>query len=254
MYLRFVRLLVREGSEGQFADFYREKIIPALRATDGCRFAGLLTPWRGGDGHRSLTIWESPAKAQAYEEGGLYAHLLRLAEPMLSKRTEWRLQLGKDPLATIDPANRVISSDGYVVEASDSVEGIPAGERSLFVRILSVRVDLDQLKEFLELYAHYAIPMLQMQPGCRGVLLAEGVEHPDGILSITLWDREEDAVRYESSGEPERLTEKLKMTFSPIYDWRVTLVEGHDARAAAPRVASYHLVQAQKLGPGSESV
>lgn len=247
MYLRFVRLIVREGAEAKFADFYRDRVIPALEKTDGCRFAGLLTPWRGGDAHRSLTIWDSATHAEDYEASGLYARLLREAEPLLSRRTEWRVRLGKDPLATIDPANRVIPSDGYLVEAGDSGEGIPASERSLFVRIVSVRVDRDRAKEFLEIYRHQVIPALQRQPGCRGVLLAEGAEHPDGILSISLWDREEDAVRYESSGEPERLTERLKSTFSPIYDWRVTLVEGRDPRDSAPRVATYHLVQGRNL-------
>lgn len=247
MYLRFVRLIVREGAEAKFAEFYRERVLPALRSTDGCRFAGLLTPWRAGDAHRSLTIWDSPEQALAYEAGALYPLLLREAEPLLSKRTEWRVRLGKDPLATIDPLNRVIPSEGYLVDAGDTGDGLGGGE-SLFVRILSVKVDRDRAREFVELYSSVVIPALQCQAGCRGVLLAEGREQPDGILSISLWDREEDAVRYESSGQPERLTEQLKPMFSPIYDWRLTLADGRDPRDSAPRVETYHLVPAQHPG------
>jgi heme-degrading monooxygenase HmoA len=253
MYLRFVRLIVREGAEAKFAEFYRNRVLPALSATAGCRFAGLLTPWRAGDAHRSLTIWDSPEQALAYEQGGLYPLLLSEAEPLLSKRTEWRVRLGKDPLATIDPLNRVIPSEGYLVDAGDPEAGLATGGESIFVRILSVRVDLDRIREFVQLYTKLVIPAVQMQPGCRGVLLAEGAEHPDGILSISLWDREEDAVRYETSGQPERLTEQLKPMFSPIYDWCLTLTEGRDPRDSAPRVETYHLVPARRAGPTDSS-
>ncbi len=252
MYLRFVRLIVREGAEAKLAEFYRERVIPALRATDGCRFAGLLAPWRG-DAHRSLTIWETPGQALAYEESGLYQSLLRGAEPFLSGATEWRFRLAKDPLATIDPANREIPAEGYRVEAGEAAADLPLTGGSVFVRILSVRVEPERLSEFVELYSQHVIPAVQRQQGCRGVLLAEGAERPDGVLSISLWDREEDAVRYESSGEPERLTGKLKATFSALYDWKLTLLEGRDPRADAPKVASYHLVQGQRLDPNDKS-
>jgi len=249
VYLRFVRLLVREGAEAKFDEFYRERVIPALRTTTGCRFAGLLTPWHGGDAHQSLTIWDSPEHATAYEEGPLYQRLSREAEPLLSARAEWRVRLGTDPQATIDPANRVIPSAGYVVEGAGG-KGLPGGEKPIFVRIVSVRIAPERLPEFVDIYAHHVVPALRERPGCRGVLLAEGAEHPDGILSISLWDREEDAVRYEASGEPERLTARLKATFSRLYDWRLTLAAGSDPRAAAPEVTTYHLVQGQPFEEG----
>jgi heme-degrading monooxygenase HmoA len=243
MYMRFVHLQVREGAEAQFDAFYRERVIPAMRSTPGCRFAGLLTPWRGGDAHQSLTIWDTPEEAAGYEESPLFRQLSREAEPLLSAKAEWRVRLGKDPLATIDPSDRVIPSTGYVVEGGVGTD-MPEGRRPVFVRILSVRIDPERLREFIDLYAQHVVPTLKQRPGCRGVLLAEGAEHPDGFLSITLWDREEDAVRYETSGEPERLTARLKATFSPLYDWRLTLGD-LDPRAAAPQVASYHLVPSQ---------
>src|SRR5262249_46972692 len=52
MYLRFVHLQVREGQEAAFTRFYQERAIPALAATEGCLFAGLLAPWRG-ESHQS---------------------------------------------------------------------------------------------------------------------------------------------------------------------------------------------------------
>lgn len=252
MFLRFVRLMVREGAEARLAQVYRERIIPALRATDGCRFAGLLAPWRGGDAHRSLTLWETPQQALAYEESGRYQSLLQEVEPLLSGRTEWRVRLTQSADTTAGPARLEIPAEGYDFAGEAPAADGAAGGGSLFVRILSVRVDPERLPEFVALYTEHVIPAVRRQPGSRGVLLAEGEGWSDRVLSISFWDREEDAVRYESSGEPERLTGKLKATFSPIYDWKLTLVEGRDPRAEAPKVATYHLVQGQRLDPGGE--
>jgi heme-degrading monooxygenase HmoA len=246
MYLRFVRLLVREGAEAQFVAFYRERVIPALRATEGCRFAGLLTPWHGSEEHQSLTIWDSPEHSDAYERGPLFERLSRESAPMLSARAEWRVRLTRDPEETIDPRQRVVPSTGYVIGDSGGA-GMPESARSVFVRIVSVRIDPAQRQEFEELYRLEVIPALKERPGCLGVLLAEGGTQTNEILSLSLWEREEDAVRYEMSGEPERLTARLKATFSRIYDWGLTLGAERDARTAAPEVTTYHLVQGQSL-------
>ncbi|MEO8502497.1 MAG: antibiotic biosynthesis monooxygenase [Acidobacteriota bacterium] len=245
MYLRFVRLLVRDGADAEFVAFYRERVIPALRATEGCRFAGLLTPWHGEDAHQSFTIWDTPEHADAYERGPLFERLSRESGALLSARAEWRVRLARDPEETIDPtAQRVVPSTGYVIGDSDSA-GLPAGGRPIFVRIVSVRIDPAHRQEFEELYRHEVIPALKERHGCRGVLLAEGGAQANEILSLSLWDREEDSVRYEMSGEPERLTAQLKATFSRLYDWGLTLGGERDARTAAPQVSTYHLVQGQ---------
>jgi heme-degrading monooxygenase HmoA len=246
MYLRFVRLLVREGAEAKFVAFYRDRVIPALRSTDGCRFAGLLTPWHGSEAHQSLTIWDSPEHSEAYERGPLFEQLSRESAPMLSARAEWRVRLTRNPEETIDPSQRVVPSTGYVIGESGGA-GLPAGGPPVFVRIASVRIDPAQRAEFEELYRLEVIPALKERHGCRGVLLAEGAAQANEILSISLWDREEDAVRYEMSGEPERLTARLKSTFSRLYDWGMTLGGEREARTSAPEVTSYHLVQGQPL-------
>ena len=45
MYLRFIHLHVRDGQEAAFARFYEASVIPALAATPGCLYAGLLAEW-----------------------------------------------------------------------------------------------------------------------------------------------------------------------------------------------------------------
>jgi len=247
MFLRIVRLRVREGQEAAFTSFYQERVIPAMAETDGCLYAGLLAPWRG-EGHQSLTIWESPEKAHAYEDRGLYHQLLAEATPYLSERTEWRVRLSRDPLETSDPSRREIAAEEYTVEADEGSEALESEGRAPFVRIVDLRVDPDRLAEFVSIYTGEVIPALRSQKGCRGVFLAEGAENLSSMLSITFWNREEDAVRYEMGGEFERLTERLKTTFSPLYDWRVSLGGGTESTASGLKVSSYQLVRGRRLG------
>ena len=257
MFLRIIRLRVREAEEAAFTRFYEARVMPALEATSGCLYAGLLAPWRGGEAHQSLTIWDSAESARKYEEGGLYHRLLAEAAPFLSERTEWRIRLATDPLETSDPSRREIASAGYNVDAQSGGETLENDKRSSFVRIVSLRVDPDHLRDFVTIYRETVIPALRVVPGCRGVFLAEGAHDPNGVLSITLWNREEDAVRYEMSGISEKLTARLRGTISPVYDWRMTLdgagsagSGGSDAGGAGGlAVSSYRLVRGRRLDP-----
>jgi heme-degrading monooxygenase HmoA len=246
MFLRIVRLRVKEGEEAAFTRFYQDRVIPAMAETEGCLYAGLLAPWRG-EGHQSLTIWDSPETAHRYEDRGLYRKLLAEAAPMLSERTEWRVRLARDPLETSDPAQREIPAEGYRVEADEGSDALEARGRAPFVRIVALRVDPERREEFVAIYTGEVIPALKAQPGCRGVFLAEGAEDPSGALSITLWNREEDAVRYEMDGEFQRLTARLRATFSPVYDWQATLGGGATG-VGGPAVSSYQLVRGRRLG------
>ena len=248
MYLRFIQLHVRQGQEGAFARFYQERVLPALAATEGCLYAGLLAPWRS-DSYKSLTIWSAAQQATAYEEGGLYHRLLAEAAPMLANTAEWRVRLSRDPLETLDPSRREPPSEGYRIGTPEGTAALAEAERPPFVRIVVIRIAPGRLDEFVALYRSEVIPALERVNGCRGAFLAEGVHHPLEALSMTLWDREEDAVRYEMSGEFERLTGRLQGTFSPVFDWRTRL--GDAAASSGPEVTSYQLVRGRRLGPGA---
>jgi heme-degrading monooxygenase HmoA len=252
MFVRFVRLRVREGQEWAFAEWYRTRVIPALSALPACVFAGLLTPWRGDD-HLSLTIWRSKGGAGAYERGGLYHELLREAEPMLSPRTEWRVRPGQ-PEST-DAEIREIPTEGFVIDAGDGAAArIGRTIDTAFVRIVSVRVSPDRIGEFIYAYSNRILPTLRAQPGFRGGLLAEDPAGEGACLSITLWDREEDAARYELSGTFAGLTDEVKATFSPVYDWPAALAGPRDGdpRRVALKVATYQLVMGKRLEEGAQ--
>jgi heme-degrading monooxygenase HmoA len=249
MFVRFVRLQVREGREAAFAEWYRERVIPALARTHGCVFAGLLTPWRGVDHHRSLTIWRNAGAAAAYERSGLYHELLEEASPMLSPKTEWVVRGGQAPGATTDAGIREIPPEGFLIDAGDGAQGrLGESIETAFVRFVSVRIAPDHIGEFVSAYSNRILPRLRAQPGFRGGMLAEDRTEVGTCLSITLWDREEDALRYELETFP-ALVEGVKGTFSPIYDWAAELAGGEreDPRRDAIRVSSYQLVTGQRL-------
>lgn len=249
MFLRFIHLHVREGQEAAFARFYQERVIAALAGTPGCLYAGLLAPWRGS-AHQSLTIWSAPADATAYEESGLYDRLLAEAAPMLTGRAEWRVRLARDPLETLDAERRQPPSEGYRIENPEGTAALDQGERPPFVRIVLIRVALERLEEFVSIYREEVIPALQAVPGCRGAFLAEGTSRPMEALSITVWDREEDSVRYEMSGVVEQLTGRLAGTFAPVFGWGTRL--GGSGGSSAPEVSTYELVRGSRLGPPDE--
>jgi heme-degrading monooxygenase HmoA len=249
MFVRFVRLRVSEGREGEFAAWYRARVIPALSGVQGCVFAGLLTPWRSED-HRSLTIWRNSSAANAYERSGLYHELLREAEPLLASGTEWKVRLSRDSSGLNDAEIREIPPDGFVIDAGDGAASRLGRELdTAFVRFVSVRVAPDRIGEFVSAYSNHILPTLRLQPGFRGGLLAEDCAGDGACLSITLWDREEDATRYEMSGAFAELVDDVKDTFSPVYTWQRALAGAgeRDPRLAAPKVSSYQLVMGRRL-------
>lgn len=251
MFLRFVRLDVREGSEAAFQRFHREQVLPALQRVEGCLFAGLLAPWRE-EAHRSITLWRSADDARAYEESGLYRDLLREAEPFLSERTVWRVRLAEDPLETAGPPERDIRPDGYRLDAGALPDTLDPLSRRAHVRMVAAHVRQDRRAEFLALYRDAVQPALHEAPGCLGAFLAAGARDPDEMISITFWEREEAAVRYELSGEYDRLTRRLEATFSPRVGWQLTLGEGEAERRNAPRVTSFQLAHGRRLDARAE--
>jgi heme-degrading monooxygenase HmoA len=251
MYLRLVRLRVHEGQAAAYARFYQERVIPALAATEGCLYAALLSPWRS-EAHQSLTLWSSPEHATAYERSGLYDELLAEGGPMLADRAEWRVRLARDPQETMPPdPPREPVSEGYSVATPEAAAALGEGDAgSGFVRIVVVRVTPESLADFVALYRDEVIPALERVNGCRGAFLAEGVHHPSEVLSITLWDREEDAVRYEMSREFERLAGRLAGTFTPVYGWQTRL--GGTQAPGGLEVATYQVAKGRRLGPPGE--
>jgi heme-degrading monooxygenase HmoA len=247
-YLRLLPLPVRAGQEAAFTRFYQERVLTALEATEGCLYAALLAPWRS-ESHQSLTVWSSPGQAAAYERAGDYLSLLAEAAPLLADGARWRVSPAVDPLETAGEPRRELPTDGYLV-GGRAVAALAATRGGSFVRIVTVRLALDRNDEFIGLYRGEVVPALERVDGCRAIFLAVAVDDPQHVLSITLWDREEQAVRYEMSREFERLAVGLAATFAPATG-RGAAAGGAGATSRL-EVTSYQVVRGRSLGgPGT---
>lgn len=223
MYMRFVRLKVEEGRFYDFRLFYDNRIIPALHDTPGCLFASLLQPTQDSNECVSLTFWKNQAAADAYENSGLYDDLLDDCDDLLSEVIEWRVRLPREG------AEEVRSLQDPEVECLPvrvGGGGCEIGELStpnLFVRIVSARIELGRFDELRERFDNEVAPALRSTPGCRAVFLVEGAQKKSKALSVTVWESQEDAIRYEMSGAFDDLTAKVSEFFSRVYQWKVSL-------------------------------
>ena len=172
--------------------------------------------------------------------------------PFLSSRTVWRARLADDPLETLAPGadptgQREIPPEGYELAGVDAEEKLGTAPRSVFVRVVAVQLASERREEFLARFRNLVIPALHATPGCLGALLAEGVRDRNEALSITLWDCETSATRYEMSGEFERLSRLVESTYAPMTHWQLVLGDGGVERRQAPEIGTYQLVHGRRL-------
>jgi heme-degrading monooxygenase HmoA len=224
MYMRFVHLKVEKGRVSDFSRFYEERIIPALQETPGCLYASLLQPTAGDDECISMTTWRSAEAAQAYETGGLYDQLLDESDGFMDHASGWTTKpAGQGPgsvSALHDPA-----VEAYPVEIAAVGEVVDAtAPQNFYVRIVAARIEPGRFDELKARYDREVKPALMATRGCRAVFLIESVRAKARILSVTVWDSEEDAIRYELSGAFDELTTRISEFFSGLYQWKLALV------------------------------
>jgi len=218
MYLRIVRLRTTDANFTVLSDFYTRSVLPVLRLAGGCRFAGLMQSTSSPEDVISLTLWGSREHAEAYEKEGLYDRLLDETELALEEIEAARQPEGSGahrtvPLTIPDPP-----VEAYTVEFASSAAGFsPDSEPPSYVRMVSIQIADDRLEEFRHRFSDEVVPVLEATQGCRGMFLLESVRNRLRAVSVTVWDREEDVIRYEASGSFESLTLRLEGTFSPLY-------------------------------------
>ncbi len=222
--MRLVQVRIRPESRADFQRLYEDVIMPNLQATHGCLYAGLVQSIRSDDEGMSLTIWDSPQHADAYEKSGVFQRMIEESKPFFSNSSEWRVQLTKDLQLEYAPVAQepVVKSYSH---ASGAGTGPPApGYASfLYLRMVSMRVQPEKSAEFRFIFENEVLPQLRSTAGCLYVYLVENVEQKDEWLSVSVWNSKEDADHYEQSGVFDRLRAKLEHTFSSLFQWKVGL-------------------------------
>ena len=252
MYMRFVRLILAREKIAEFREFYDSRVIPALQATDGCLFASLLETTGKDDECLSLTLWTSEEAAAAYESSGLYDKLLDASDKFFAEVSEWRAHLTGDPSLEPPPLqDPEVESFPVEIAALSGSQKEGAGSR-LFMRIVVLRIEPGRFTALRERYNAEVVPALLATPGCRAVFLAEGFKTRSRALSVTMWDSEEDALRYEMSGSFDHLVGRISEFFSGLYKWKMSLTPSREGAAVTGDdldVIGYRMVSSKRL-PG----
>ncbi len=95
----------------------------------------------------------------------------------------------------------------------------------MFMRLVQLNVDLQKVAEFRESYTNEVIDRLQKTLGCRFVGLIENGTAEGEFISLTLWEKQEQAEDYEKKGIYTELLEKIKPNLQNSSEWRIQLSE-----------------------------
>lgn len=248
MFMRFVHLKVTKDTFWETRTFYDEKVIPALQATEGCLFASLLQPTTEMEECVSMTVWVSREDAEAYENSGVYDHLLDESDEALAGESPGQNE--STGAGTIGRSLHDPEVEGFPVEASGGAEILDGASSSrLFLRLVAVQVDANRFEELRQRYNDEIVPALQGVSGCRAAFLVEGIKTRTRALSVTIWDSEEDAVRYEISGRFDEFVSRLREFFSGLYQWRLSLSPSGSDRVSGKEleVSGYNIVTGRRL-------
>lgn len=235
MFLRLVHLQVKEGKRRELRDFYESRAMPELADTPGCMHAALLEGVDRAHGWLSATFWKTFESAEAYEESGLPDRLLEESEGLLEHDKQWKVELSQDMGLEYASAMRALEVEGFKIEDSGGQRDPREGPQPyMYVRIVSVKVDPEKVDEFKRRWDEIVVPALMEVNGCLLAFLAEGIRDRHHMLSVSLWENQQKALRYEVSGKFDDLTRRLKDTFSQDIQWKMALTPGSAGGAERP--------------------
>jgi len=148
-------------------------------------------------------------------------------------------------ILTVDP-----EVEGFPVEVAGDTAALEGDvSRHLYLRIVAIRIDPARFQELRKRYDQELVPALLETPGCRAAFLVEGIKARTRALSVTVWDSEEDAVRYELSGRFDELVGKISEFFSGLYQWKLSLSSSGLDRVSGNEleVSGYNIVTGRRL-------
>ena len=233
MYMRLLQIKIKPEKLPELQQVYETKVIPALQNLPGCRHASLIHGAHHTDECISLTLWDSQENAEAYAQSGLFQQLFQAAQPFLADSSEWKIQLSAELKLEYLPVIEEPVVKSYDVDAATDAQALPQAQTAfMYLRIVSAKITPGKLEEFRRLYAEEIIPALRSVPGCRYAFLTESLETQNEVISVTIWDSRQEAQNYEQSGLFEQLTQKVKHTFSELYQWKMALEQAQRGQAA----------------------
>lgn len=254
MFMRFVQLGIKADAASAFERFYEHRVAPALLSEDGCVFARLIKSTEDETDFISFTLWESPEAAMEYEESGRYKSLVSENQPFQEDSTEWKIQLTPDNTLEYLPVQEEPEVKAMPVVAGSSESDMPDKiDCHTYVRILNAKVNPEQFDELSDLYNNELVPALLAVPGCRAAYLIGMRERSEG-LSVTIWDSQDSAKKYEASGKFAELLGRAAPYLSTMYQWKMTLDPSKRERTHMSddvSVKGYEVIAGKSVGKAS---
>jgi len=93
----------------------------------------------------------------------------------------------------------------------------------MYLRLVQAKAKLEEVENLQALYSNTIIPTLQGTPGCLYACLMQGSKSPEDVVSMTLWESQEDAEAYVHGGLFEHLMKQVRPMLSDTSEWRVQL-------------------------------
>jgi heme-degrading monooxygenase HmoA len=226
MFMRLVHAKSKPDSIAIIQQVYAEKIIPRLQKMPGCLFSCLIQSDTHPDEGISLTLWDSQAHAEAYEQSGRFQELLGEVKPYLCDSAEWKVQLSKDLQVEYQPVTEEPVLKGYASLGQSDTKILTKRELSLmYLRLFSLKIKEGMMEEFSKIYQEEILPALRGVKGCRFAFMTENIQEKTEALSLTIWDTKQDAINYERSELFTELNDKVKHTFAELFQWKMELEE-----------------------------
>lgn len=224
MFMRILQIRVNLAKLEQFHDFYQNTGVPELQKQPGCLFVGLNQSGPNPEEFISLTFWDSQKSAENYENSGVYQELAEKGREFLAESTEWKVQLSENLELEYKPVpEEPVVKQFQVTTGSEAVPPLQEKNPRMYVRIVSLQIESGKIAEFQSLYDKEILPVLRLTKGCRYAYLTENLTEKKEFISVTVWDSKEDADRYEQSGRFQELVDRVKHTFSKLYQWKMAL-------------------------------
>ena len=242
MYLRLVHLKVAPGKRRQMREFFERRVMKVL-AQAGCRHAALLEGRDRTEDWLSATFWSSYADAEAYEESQIPKLLIQESAGLLAQDRQWKIELSQDMKVDYRIAERALLAESYSIEDTGGHLDPRKGPQAFtYVRIVSIKVDPSKIEEFARRWNQIIVPALQGVPGCRFTFLSKGVEDRHHLLSVSIWDSQQAALKYEVSGKFDDLTRQLQDTLAQDFQWKMALGSSSSKSGSGPEVRGYEVV------------
>lgn len=251
MLTRFFYAKIKAGKEGEFERYYTDEILPALQQTPGCLYGSLIQSTENPNEFISFSLRDTQGSVRKWEQSSTYALLVQKARELFAGSTEWRVQLTRElKLEYMPVIEEPIVRSYREATAVEPHQLSQAFSGPMYVRLTSAKVVPDKLGEFQKIYEDEIIPTLRTVSGCRYAFLVGSLDESE-FISVTIWDSKDRADAHEKSGIFEGLVERVRHTFSQVYQWKMQLAEQtHGATVTSDdlTVKPYQVVVGKQLG------